>query len=138
MDFSPSFLKRNRCCLSAVTWPWSSAPELEQDKRVKIDSCHFILDLMTLLKSSFTSGLLQWARVPLAADHNPRSSSSAYQRRNGRRHNYLDDARREMSLCARSGFAYSTFCGFLSPSGRSGASAWTQGKMSKAVKQVVL
>lgn len=108
-DFSPSFLKSNRCCLLAVTWPLSLAPKIEQEKRVKINSCHFILDLMTLLKSSFTSRLLARARVPPAADYNLRSSSSAYRRRNGRWDNYLDDAKCEMSICARTGFTYLTF-----------------------------
>lgn len=68
---------------------------------------------MTLLKSSFTSGLLELARLPLAADYNPRSSSPAYQRRNRSPDNYVDDVQCEMSLCALSGPAYSTFCCFF-------------------------
>lgn len=74
-----------------------------------MNSRHFILDLMTLLKSSSTSGLLARAQVSLAADYNPSSSSSAFPRCKARRDNYLDDAKREMSICAPSRFAYSTF-----------------------------
>lgn len=93
----------------------SSAPKLAHEKRrVKIHSpLRFGFD-----DSAKEQLYLRVVRVgsgsPGPADYNPRSRSSAYQLGNGSRDNYLDDAKCEMSLCARLGFAYSTFCSLLS------------------------
>lgn len=53
---------------------------------------------MTLLKSTFASGLLEWCNISPSAEYNLRSGSSAHRGSNKRAGNYLDDAKCKMSV----------------------------------------
>lgn len=53
---------------------------------------------MTLLKITFTSGLLEWCNISPSAEHNLSSGSSANEGGNKRTDNYLDDAKCKRSF----------------------------------------